>query len=170
MDDNILPVRELASPSLPTTIFSHTFNLISAFTYDSTSSYAVQTSPSTMPSPTVPPPLLCEHTPLFLPWFLCPPPPACILFLPHATRTQLGALGRLESARACTTTALVACSHHRGSETCSDMEQTWAQQVIHRQSTRVIGALTEQTVPPNSKSPLVCKLSIWLWFFGFVWF
>lgn len=168
MDDNILPVRELTSPSLSTTIFSPHLYLLSAFTYDSTSSYAAQTSPSTMPSAIVPPPLLCEHTPLLLPWFLCPPPPVCIPLLPHATRTQLGALGRLESACAYTTTALVACSHHRGSETCSDMEQTWAQQVIHRQSTRAIGALTEQTVPPNSKYPSVCKSSIWLWFFGFV--
>lgn len=38
MDYEIFPVTELTSPSLSTTIFSNIFNLLSASTYDSTSS------------------------------------------------------------------------------------------------------------------------------------
>jgi len=186
VDDNIFPATALTSPSLSTIIFSHIFNLLSAFTYNSTSSYAVLMSPSTMPSSHCSSTIsLWTHSPL-LPWFhfsstpplypiLIPPPRPGPLTshssLPHAARNQLGALGRLESACAYTKTALVACcSHHRRSETWSDIEQTWAQQIIHRQSTTATGALAEQTVPPNSKSPLVRKFSMWLWvLFGFVW-
>lgn len=47
---DIFAVTELNSPRLFTTIFSHIFNLLSVFTYDSTSLCMVLTSPSTMPS------------------------------------------------------------------------------------------------------------------------
>lgn len=73
-----------------------------------------------------------------LPSTLCPPTPKPgSLPLLHTTRNELGVLGSLESACACTRTASVACSHHRNSET----RNSWAQQVTDWQATRATGAL-----------------------------
>lgn len=122
MDYEIFPVTELTSPSLSTTIFSNIFNLLSASTYDYTSSQAIpaqssshcssttsmQTcSPSTLIS-------LSIHSSTLNPTLA---PRVCIIFSP-----QLEAIGRLESV--CAVYNFTSCRNHRGSETCSDTEQT----------------------------------------------
>lgn len=141
------PVTELSSLSPFTTIFSHIFNLLSAFTYDSTSLCTVLTSPSTTPSSHS----SCTHSTnsALFHFHPCPPPYAHLPPFLHTTRNELGALGRLESACTYTRTASVACSHHRDSETWN----RWAQQFIDWQPTNPL-VHSQHTVLPNSKSPL----------------
>lgn len=125
---DIFPVTELNSPSPFIPIFSHIFNLLSAFTYDSPSLWP-DLPPSTIPQ-------LRQFCPVSLSSLPTYPQPR-FHPIPSHHRSELGAIGRLECACAYTRTVSTACSHHRDSETWN----SWAQQVIDWQPTRATGAL-----------------------------